>query len=80
MVEKVIKPGLNVVDFARYQAGRAGKVLAISERDSLRSARACRHCGAALLDGENEDDCSSVLGIEIKTPRLRKNVRKFRAD
>ena len=28
MVEKVIKPGPNVVDFARYQAGRAGKALA----------------------------------------------------
>jgi predicted Zn-ribbon and HTH transcriptional regulator len=73
MVEKVIKPQLNVVDFARYQAGRAGKALAIAPR-------ACRHCGAALLDGENEDDCSSILGIEIKAPRLRKNTRKFRAD
>ncbi len=75
MVEKVRMPGPNVVDFARYQAGRgaAGKALAIS-------ARACRHCGAALLDGENEDDCSTVLGIEIKTPRLRKNTRKFRVD
>jgi hypothetical protein len=80
MVEKVIKPGPNVVDFARYQAGRAGRALAISARDSRRSARACRHCGAALLDGENEDDCSSLLGIEIKAPRQRKNIRKFRAD
>ena len=80
MVEKVIKPGPNVVDFARYQADRTGKALAISARDSRRLARACRHCGAALLDGENEDDCSSVLGIEIKAPRVRKNVRKFRAD
>jgi len=72
MVEKVIKPELNVVDFARYQADRAGKALAIP--------RACRHCGAALLDGESEDDCSSVLGIETKAPRLQKNIRKFRAD
>jgi hypothetical protein len=84
MVEKVIKPGPNIVDFA----------LAISARDSRRSARnfrrsalgshlparACCHCGAALLDGENEDDCSSLLGIQVKTPRLRKNIRKFRAD
>ncbi|MEO6842827.1 MAG: hypothetical protein ABI192_18925 [Bradyrhizobium sp.] len=80
MVEKVIKPGPNVVDFARYQADRAGKALAVSARNSRRLARACRHCGAALLDGENEDDCSSLLGIEIKAPRLRKNIRKFRAD
>jgi hypothetical protein len=73
MVEKVIKPGPNVVDFARYQADRAGKALAIS-------ARACRHCGAALLDGESEDDCSSVLGVEIKAPCLQNNIRKVRAD
>ena len=75
MVEKVIKPGPNVVDFARYQAGRTGKALAISALDSRRSARACRHCGAALLDGESEDDCSSVLGIEIKAPGLQRSPR-----
>jgi hypothetical protein len=78
MVEKVIRRGPNVVDFTRYQAGRAGKALAVPARESLRSAHACRHCGAALLDGENDDDCSSVLGIEA--PNLRKNIRKFRAD
>ena len=87
MVEKVVTPGLNVVDFARYQQGRnaTGNALTISARDSLRSARdslrsarACRHCGAALSEGENEDDCSTVLGIEA--PRSRKSPRKFRAD
>jgi hypothetical protein len=73
MVEKLIIPEPNVVDFARYQQGRnaAGKVLAIS-------ARVCRHCGAALSDGENEDDCSTVLVTEA--PRLRKRPRKFRVD
>ena len=73
MVEKFITPEPNVVDFARYQQGRstAGKSLAIS-------ARVCRHCGAALSEGENEDDCSTVLGIEA--PRSRKSPRKFRAD
>src|SRR5258708_34025619 len=56
MVEKVITP--NVVDFARYRSGRngSGKALAIS-------ARACRHCGAALLDGESEAECSSAFNI-----------------
>jgi hypothetical protein len=45
----------NVVDFARYQAGRnAGKAAAISPRT-------CRHCGAALSDGEREDECSSAF-------------------
>jgi hypothetical protein len=73
MVEKFITPGPNVVDFARYQQGRnaAGTALAMS-------ALVCRHCGAALSEGENEDDCSTVLATEA--PRLRKRPRKFRAD
>jgi hypothetical protein len=74
MVEKVITPGRNVVvDFARYQAGRsaAGKTLAIS-------ARACRHCGAALMEGESEDDCSSAFNIKALAPR--EGLRKFYAD
>ena len=60
MVEKVITSPRNVVDFARYQAGRnaAGKALAIS-------ARTCRHCGAALSEGEREEECSSSL---LKNP------------
>jgi hypothetical protein len=59
--------GPNVVDFARYQQGRnaAGKTLAIV-------ARACRHCGAALSEGENEDDCSSALDVGAS--------RRFYAD
>jgi hypothetical protein len=58
MVEKVITSPQNVVDFARYQAGRnsAGRALAMS-------ARACRHCGATLSEGENEDECSSAFNI-----------------
>jgi hypothetical protein len=28
------------------------------------SARTCRHCGAALADGEFEDECSSVANAE----------------
>ena len=65
MVEKVITSPKNVVDFARYQAGRnaAGRALAMS-------ARICRHCGAALLKGEREDECSSAFNI--KAPALRK--------
>ena len=58
MVEKLVTSGPNVVDFARYQQGRyfAGKTLAIT-------ARACRHCGAALSEGENEDECSSASNV-----------------
>ena len=66
MVEKVITSARNVVDFARYQAGRdaAGKALAIS-------ARVCRHCGAALSEGESEDECSSAFNIDAASLRWR---------
>ena len=57
MVEKVITPEPNVVDFARYQAGRNGRAVAIP-------ARTCRHCGAALSEGEREDECSSAFNVE----------------
>ena len=73
MVEIVITPEPNVVDFARYQAGRnaAGTALAIS-------TRVCRHCGAALSEGESEDECSSASNINA--PGLRSGPRKFRVD
>ena len=74
MVEKHITPASprNVIEFARYQQGRAaGKAQALS-------TRICRHCGAALSDGENEDECSGALNTA--TPRLREKQRKFRAD
>ena len=64
MVEKFITSPPNVIDFARYQQGRSvGKVQAFA-------ARLCRHCGAALLDGENEDECSSAFNVEaLPAPR-----------
>ena len=72
MVEKVITSSENVVDFARYQVDRnAGKARAIS-------ARACRHCGAALSEGESEDECSSAFNTDV--PLLRGAPRQFYAD
>lgn len=72
MVEKIITPRRNIIDFARYQQDRkAGKMQAMSPR-------ICRHCGAALLDGENEDECSGALSTSA--PRLREKPRKFYAD
>ncbi|MBW8902503.1 MAG: hypothetical protein JF566_00565 [Bradyrhizobium sp.] len=73
MVEKVITSSRNVVDFARYQAGRsaAGKAAAVA-------ARICCHCGAALSEGEREDECSSVLNVEVASPRA--GPRKLCAD
>jgi hypothetical protein len=59
MVEKLITSPGNVVDFARY---RHGKAVAIS-------ARICRHCGAALSDGEREDECSSALNVKVDSLR-----------
>jgi hypothetical protein len=58
MVEKVVTSLPNVLDFARYRAERniVCKAVAIS-------ARVCRHCGAALAEGEREDECSSALNI-----------------
>ena len=61
MVEKVITSPRNVVDFARYR-NAAEKPLAMS-------VRVCRHCGAALSEGESEDECSSAFNIEA--PPLR---------
>jgi hypothetical protein len=72
MVEKVITPGRNVVDFAKYQQGRKTGATKIS-------ARTCRHCGAALGEGESEDECSSA-GFSVEAPRLRESLRKFYAE
>ena len=71
MVEKVIMQGRNVIDFARYQQDRNATAIAVS-------ARTCRHCGAALSEGESEDECSSAFNIEARD--LRSGPRKFRAD
>jgi hypothetical protein len=58
MVEKSIISSRNVVDLSRYRAlSAAGRAMAMP-------ARACRHCGAALLDGEREEECSSVFNAD----------------
>ena len=73
MVEKVITQGRNIVDFARYQQGRSA-----AEKALAHTMRTCRHCGAALLEGESEDECSSAFNIEARD--LRHAPRKFYAD
>lgn len=73
MVEKIITPRRNVIDFARYQQDRAaGKMQAISPR-------LCRYCGAAMLDGEDENECSSALN-DIALRRPKPKPRRFVAD
>jgi hypothetical protein len=62
----------NVIDLARYQQGRSGGKQAFS-------TRLCRHCGAVLADGENEDECSSTFNLDAaSTPRTAQ--RKFYAE
>ncbi|NEW86696.1 hypothetical protein DU475_05385 [Rhodopseudomonas sp. WA056] len=74
MVETVVNPDLrNVVDLASYRAEPIGPRAAAGE------GRRCRHCGAALLDDESEDDCSSA-GIALQSPARWRSPRRFRAD
>jgi hypothetical protein len=70
MVENNALSGRNVIDFLGYRQGRksSAKVQAIS-------SRCCKHCGAGLMDGESEDDCSSV-SASMEAPV----TRKFRAE
>jgi hypothetical protein len=54
----------NVIDLARYQQDRdVGKAQAFS-------TRLCRHCGAVLADGENEDECSSTFNLDAASTPL----------
>ena len=71
MVEKILMPGRNVVDFAAYQQGRKAA--------AALHAPLCRHCGAKLGEGEFEDECSSA-GSNFKMPRARESLRKFYAE
>ena len=70
MVDKVKTSPRNVIDLARYRGGRGNAPAVV--------ARLCRHCGAALTDGEREDECSSAFNFEAA--RLRGATRSFYAD
>jgi hypothetical protein len=73
MVEKLIMSPRNVIDLARYQQSRTGG------KAQAFSTRLCRHCGAVLADGENEDECSSTLNLGAAST-LRTAQRKFYAE
>ncbi len=73
MVEKRIMSPRNVIDLASYQQGR-GAVAALAF-----PAQLCRHCGAALADGENEEECSSAFNLDAAT-LLRVKQRKIYAE
>ena len=63
MVEKTLTSSRNVIDLAHYQQGRA------AARAQAISARLCRHCGAVLADGENEEECSATFRVDDTTLR-----------
>ena len=58
MVEKPIMSSRNVIDLSRYRE-RTGAM-----RAAALSPRLCRHCGAALLEGEREEECSSAFNSD----------------
>jgi hypothetical protein len=72
MVERLITSPRNVIDFARYQEQRG------PDRMPAISLRICRHCGAMLLEGEREEECSGALDVEI--PGASGSPRKFCAE
>lgn len=74
MIDAVITAGRNVIDFADYRRDR--RVDAIKAQ-AIRAL--CRHCGAALGDGESDDDCSSA-GISTASPAPPVPRRMFRAE
>ena len=71
MVEKLIMSPRNVIDLARYQQSRTGG------KAQAFSTRLCRHCGAVLAYGDNEDVCSRTLNLDAAT--LLTATRMFRA-
>ena len=56
MVEKRLT-ARNVVDFTRYRTERTREAFTLS-------GRFCRHCGAAMMEGEREDECSSAFNLD----------------
>ncbi len=72
MVDKVVKPG-RIIDFANYQRAQR------PSRATAMSGRFCRYCGAALLDDDREEDCSSA-GVLLQGPTRTRSPRRFRAD
>jgi len=72
MVDKSTTPGRNVVNFGSYQQARRTIASALVVSALAISARSCRHCGAALGEGESEDECSSAFNdIQRQPARFR---------
>jgi predicted nucleic acid-binding Zn ribbon protein len=61
MVEKLLTSSNNVINLASYRDRNGGA--------SIAPSRTCRHCGAALHEGEREEECSSAFNVD--NARLR---------
>ena len=57
MVEKRITASQNVIDLALWRKRTGGANAAAV------SLRLCRQCGAALAEGEREEECSATLNV-----------------
>jgi hypothetical protein len=68
MVDKLTTSQRNVVDFLSYQLARHVGAKALVAAALAVSARSCRHCGAALAEGESEDECSSAFNVAERVP------------
>jgi hypothetical protein len=70
MVDKSTTPGRNVVNFGSYRQARGVGARALVASALAISVRSCRHCGAALGEGESEDECSSAIN-DMQRPPVR---------
>jgi hypothetical protein len=72
MVDKFTTSQRNVIDFQSYQQARRVGARALVASALAILARSCRHCGAALAEGESEDECSSAFNVaQLAPPRFR---------
>jgi hypothetical protein len=72
MVDKLTTSQHNVIDFQSYQQARRVGASALVASALAISARNCKHCGAALAEGESEDECSSAFNVaQLAPPRFR---------
>jgi hypothetical protein len=70
MVDKSTMPERNVVNFGSFRQARRVSARALVAAALALSARNCKHCGAALGEGESEDECSSAFN-DVRRPPAR---------
>ena len=65
MVDKAVTSSPNVIELSSYRARSQGY------RAPALSPRLCCYCGAKLMEGEREDECSAILNVDVAGLRLR---------